>query len=127
MRISASGRSLPPWSVRGGIILAVIAIVVLLLIVAGIWLTVSLAGLLVTLVVAALVGWLADRIVPGDLPYGWLGAIVAGLLGSWLGGMVLGDLRPEIGDIALIPAFVGAVILAFIADLVIKQRLPQGR
>ena len=34
--------------------------------------SVSLLGLLVTLVIAALVGWLADKIVPGDLPYGWL-------------------------------------------------------
>ena len=123
--MSALGRALRPYQPEEGIILAVIAIVVLLLIVIGIWLTVSLAGLLVTLVVAALVGWLADRIVPGDLPYGWLGAIVAGLLGSWLGGIVLGDLGPEIGDIALIPAFVGAVVLAFVADLVMKQRSPE--
>jgi uncharacterized membrane protein YeaQ/YmgE (transglycosylase-associated protein family) len=90
----------------------------------GIWITVSLLGLIVTLVMAFIVGWLADKIVPGKLPFGWLGAIVAGLLGSWLGGIILGDIGPTIGGISLIPALVGAIILAFVADLVFKNRGP---
>jgi len=93
-----------------------------LLVIFLIWLTVSLLGLIVTLVVAGLVGWLADRLVPGDLPYGVLGAVAAGLVGSWVGGAVLGDLGPSIGGIALIPAFVGAAALAAIIELVAKAR-----
>jgi uncharacterized membrane protein YeaQ/YmgE (transglycosylase-associated protein family) len=100
----------------------IILLVLLLLFIFGIWLTVSLLGLLVTLLIAALVGWLADRIVPGNLPYGWLGAIVAGLLGSWIGGALLGDVGPEIGGIALLPALLGAIILAFIIEAVTKSR-----
>ncbi len=97
------------------------ALVLFLVFAIGVWITVSLLGLIVTLVVAGLVGWAADAVVPGDLPYGLLGAVVAGLLGAWLGGWILGDLGPEIGGIALIPAFVGAVILAFAADLFLKR------
>jgi uncharacterized membrane protein YeaQ/YmgE (transglycosylase-associated protein family) len=108
-------------------ILVIVALILLLLFALGVWLTVSLLGLLVTLVVAGVVGWLADKVVPGDLPYGLLGAVVAGLLGSWLGGWLLDDFGPSIGGIALIPAFVGAVILAFIADFFVKQKEPSRR
>ena len=94
---------------------------------AAIWITVSLVGLLITLVVAGLVGWLADRVVPGELPYGWLGAIAAGLLGSWLGGWLFDGFGPDIGGIALIPAFVGAVILAFVADIFMRTRQKPSR
>ncbi|MCK9517712.1 MAG: GlsB/YeaQ/YmgE family stress response membrane protein [Dehalococcoidia bacterium] len=110
-----------------GLLVVLIAMIFFVIFALGVWLTVSLAGLLVTLVVAGLVGWLADKVVPGDLPYGWIGAVVAGLLGGWLGGWILDDFGPEIGGIALIPAFVGAVILAFIADLVMKQQEPGRR
>lgn len=99
-----------------------ILLVLLMLFIIGIWLTVSLLGLLVTLVIAGLVGWLANKIVPGELPYGWLGAIVAGLVGSWIGGGLLGDVGPEIGGIGLLPALVGAVILAFIIEIVTNSR-----
>ena len=97
----------------------VLAFIILVLLIR---LTFSLLGLLVTIAVAAIVGWLADQIVPGRLPYGWLGAIVAGLLGSWLGGVLLGDFGPSIGGIAIVPALLGAVILAFGVSLVAKSR-----
>ena len=91
----------------------------------AIWITVSLLGLLVTLLVAFFVGWLADKIVPGRIPYGWLGATVAGLLGSWIGGILLGDAGPEIGGIAIFPALVGAVILAFVIEWVGRSKTPR--
>lgn len=90
------------------------------LFVLGIWITFSLIGLLFTLLVAFCVGWIADKLLPGRIPYGWLGAIVFGLLGSWVGGLLLGDAGPDIGGIAIFPAIVGAVILAFLADLIFK-------
>lgn len=98
----------------------------LLVFIVGIWITVSLLGLIVTLVIAAFVGWVANRIVPGKIPYGWLGAIVFGLLGSWVGGILLGDAGPEIGGIAVLPAIVGAVILAIVADIVFKTSQRAG-
>jgi uncharacterized membrane protein YeaQ/YmgE (transglycosylase-associated protein family) len=87
-----------------------------------IWLTASLLGLIVTLLIAGGVGWLAYQVVPGRLPYGWIGAVVAGLVGSWIGGILLGDAGPSIGGIDLVPAFIGAIVLAVIADLVFKSR-----
>ena len=99
---------------------ALFLVVLFVVLVVGIWLVTSLVGLVITLVIAALIGWLADKIVPGQLPYGWLGAIVAGLLGSFLGGILLGDLGPTIGGISLVPALVGAIILAFIAEAIGK-------
>ncbi len=99
----------------------IVLVLILLVLLFGIWITFQLVGLLVTLVVAAVIGWLADQIVPGRLPYGWLGATVFGLLGSWLGSLLLGNLGPELGGIAIVPALVGAVILAFLYNIVAKQ------
>ncbi|HUG14705.1 MAG TPA: GlsB/YeaQ/YmgE family stress response membrane protein [Thermomicrobiales bacterium] len=99
----------------------VIFMILLVVLIAAVWITFNLVGLLITLLIAGLIGWLADRIVPGDLPYGWLGAIVAGLAGSWLGTLILGDLGPRIGGITLIPALLGAIALAFIIELVFSR------
>ena len=103
-------------------IVIILLLIILAALIVGIWILSSLVGLLVALVIAGIIGWLADRIVPGDLPYGLLGAIVAGLLGSFVGGLLLGDLGPGIAGIELIPALVGAVILAFVANAVVKTR-----
>jgi uncharacterized membrane protein YeaQ/YmgE (transglycosylase-associated protein family) len=101
-----------------------------LLVLMAIWIFFSFAGslmhLLLMLVIAGIVGWLADAVVPGRLPWGWLGAILAGLVGSWLGvfllGIVgLGHIGPAIAGVPIIPAFVGAVVLAFLADFAGKQ------
>ncbi|HEY8490167.1 MAG TPA: GlsB/YeaQ/YmgE family stress response membrane protein, partial [Dehalococcoidia bacterium] len=80
----------------------------------------NIIGFILMLVVAGIIGWIADRIVPGELPWGWVGAILAGLVGSWVGTLILGDLGPEIFDIAVIPALVGAVILAAIVEVIGK-------
>ncbi len=101
-------------------VVAVVLIVLLILLAIGIWLTYNLVGLIVMLFVAGIIGWIADQIVPGRLPYGWLGAIVAGLVGSWVGGLILGGFGPSLAGINIIPAFLGAIILAFIASAVTK-------
>jgi uncharacterized membrane protein YeaQ/YmgE (transglycosylase-associated protein family) len=103
------------------IILAVVLVGLSVLV----WATFSVLGLIITLLIAGVVGWTADKIVPGELPFGWLGAIAAGLLGAWLGGMLLGDLGPGIAGIAIIPALLGAIIIAFVADWIAK--LAAGR
>lgn len=97
-----------------------VLIVLLIALVIGIWLTSHLVGLIVMLFIAGVIGWIADQIVPGNLPYGWLGAIVAGLVGSWVGSLVLGGLGPTIAHITIIPALLGAIILAFVASAVTK-------
>jgi uncharacterized membrane protein YeaQ/YmgE (transglycosylase-associated protein family) len=98
-----------------------ILLLLLLVLILSIYLTVSFIGLLVTLVIAGLVGWLAYRFVPVKLPYGFLGAVVAGLIGSWIGGWLLGDVGPEIGDIAIGPAFVGSLVLAVFSSFITRS------
>ena len=93
----------------------------------GMWLTVGLIGLLATLFVAGLVGWAADLVVPGELPGGWLGAVLAGLIGGFIGNIVfhfLGVREPgfSLFGVHIIPAFVGAVIIAVIAELFTTRR-----
>ena len=77
-------------------LLVVFLLVFLLLMALFIGLATSLFGLLIMLFVAGFVGWLADLIVPGQLPYGWLGAIIAGLLGAWLGTALFGTVGPSL-------------------------------
>ena len=85
-------------------------------------LTFGLIGLALHLFMAGLVGALADAVVPGKLPWGWVGAILAGLVGSWLGVLILGSRGPALFGIPIIPGFVGAVILAFLLSFVSKNR-----
>ena len=86
------------------------------------WLTFSLVGFVLTLFMAGLVGWAADAIVPGRLPGGWLGAVLAGIVGGFLGSLVLGSLGPELFGVRVIPAFVGALVIAVVAELAVGSR-----
>jgi uncharacterized membrane protein YeaQ/YmgE (transglycosylase-associated protein family) len=73
-------------------------------------------GFLIMLLVAAIIGFVAEALVPGGMPGGWAGAIVAGLVGSAVGGYLFGGIGgPSIAGFALIPSILGAalVVLAF--------------
>lgn len=96
--------------------------IILAVIVSVLSLTLNFVGLLLTLVVAGFVGWVADEVVPGKLPFGWIGLVAAGLLGSWLGTSIFGRVGPVLADIAILPAVVGAVIVAFGAAIVFRNR-----
>jgi uncharacterized membrane protein YeaQ/YmgE (transglycosylase-associated protein family) len=98
-----------------------VLILLVLLLGAGAWVTVGLIGLLITLVVAGLVGWAADAVVPGHLPGGWLGAVLTGIAGGFVGHLVFALLHlrpvgPVVAGVDLVPAFVGAVIIAAAAQ-----------
>ena len=98
-------------------ILFIVLLVVFALLILG---TFNIIGLLVYLIIAGIVGWIADAIVPGRLPYGWLGAIVAGLLGSYLGALLLGAIGPTVAGIPLISAIIGAIIVVFLFKLLFR-------
>lgn len=76
-------------------------------------------GFILMLVIAALVGWIADMVVPGDFPLGWIGSILAGLVGAYIGGTLLGQFGSQIGGIYIIPAIIGAMILSFVVELLL--------
>lgn len=96
-------------------------LILLVIVILAIWITANTIGVLITLLVAGLVGWLADSIVPGEIPLGWLGAIMAGLVGSWIGAALFGRFGPSLAGISIIPAVIGAIILAFLISLVTRM------
>src|ERR1700681_4826366 len=84
-------------------------------------------GLLFTLIVAGLVGWAADLVVPGRLPGGWFGAVLSGLIGGFIGtalfrAVCIHDPCFTLFGVDLIPAFVGAVVIAVAAQLLSHRR-----
>ena len=79
----------------------------------------SLMHLLVLLIVGALAGLIGERLVGRGLPYGLVGAIVAGLVGAWLMVDVLHVvIAPEfsLAGIPIISAILGAAIVVLIVS-----------
>jgi uncharacterized membrane protein YeaQ/YmgE (transglycosylase-associated protein family) len=83
------------------------------------------------LVFAAIAGWFADLVIPGKMPYGWIGGIVAGLIGGWLGGKLLGGFGPSVcaanDCYYLIPGIIGAISFAFLARFVLGMVMGGNR
>ena len=71
------------------------------------------------LVIGAIAGWVAGKIVPGDEGYGVIGTIIAGVIGALVGGWLLAlltgneDWLTGIDISTLLAAIVGAVIVVF--------------
>ena len=82
-------------------------------------------GLIVMLIMLSVLGWVIDLIVPGKMPYGWLGGIAAAIVGGLLGGFVFGTFGPAATfsgfTLAFIPALLGGIIFAFIVRFVMGQ------
>src|SRR5260370_39462644 len=79
-------------------------------------------GLIVWIVVGLIAGWLAGLVMKGG-GYGLLVDIILGILGGFVGGWVFGMLGIWPGGCiigSIIVAFVGAVILVWIARLLTK-------
>ncbi|MBS2035040.1 GlsB/YeaQ/YmgE family stress response membrane protein [bacterium] len=86
------------------------------------WFIGNAMGFLLMLLVAALVGFAADSLVPGrQIEHGWLGAMGAGLVGSWLGTLMLGRIGPVLMGVPLLPALVGALVLVLVVSVVRKR------
>lgn len=80
---------------------------------------VTLWGVLAYLVIGALAGWLAGEVVRG-YGFGLLGNIVVGVVGALLGGLLfdMAGIGGEGGFLwTLFVAFIGAVVLLFVAGL----------
>jgi uncharacterized membrane protein YeaQ/YmgE (transglycosylase-associated protein family) len=109
--------------------MGILVLIALLIVVGWAALATSLFALklLFLLFAAGLVGWAADAVVPGKLPGGWIGAVLAGLVGGALGGLLFGVLGihdPGWGlfGVDLLPAFVGAVIITALAEMLTGSR-----
>ncbi|HUG95681.1 MAG TPA: GlsB/YeaQ/YmgE family stress response membrane protein [Pleomorphomonadaceae bacterium] len=78
------------------------------------------------LVVGAIAGWIASKVVPGDERYGWLGGLVAGIVGAVVGGFLFGSLTGEdyttgINIPTLVAATVGAIIVVFLYQMLTRR------
>lgn len=71
-----------------------------------------------SLIVGGIIGWIASLIMGRDIPGGIIGNIIAGFVGAWLGGLILGEWGPAMGGFYLLPALIGAVVLVFIVSLI---------
>ena len=82
------------------------------------------ANVIVYLIVAAIVGLLAETLVGWRLPFGFIGAIIAALIGIWLMTNLIhitgiGDINiPTTPPVPLIRALIGAIILVAIWHLI---------
>jgi uncharacterized membrane protein YeaQ/YmgE (transglycosylase-associated protein family) len=78
------------------------------------------------IVVGAIAGWIASKVVPGDERYGWLGGLVAGIVGAVVGGWLFGQMTGEdwttgVTIPTLIAAVVGAIIVVFAWNLLTRR------
>ena len=77
-------------------------------------------GIIVWLVIGAIAGWLAGRLVKGG-GFGLIGDIVVGIIGAVIGGWLAGTLGIHIGSgfiSSVITAVIGAVILLVILRVI---------
>lgn len=78
-------------------------------------------GILWMLLIGGIIGAFAGYLTSRDLPMGWVGNIIAGIVGSWLGENLLGSFGPEIAGMALLPSIIGAVVLVLITSLIFSN------
>lgn len=80
------------------------------------------------LVIGAIAGWIAGKIVPGDEGYGVLVTIIAGVIGAMVGGWLFAlltsneDWLTGIDIPTLLAAVVGAVIVVFAWQMITGRR-----
>lgn len=76
------------------------------------------------LVVGAIAGFIASKVMPGDEGYGVIGGLIAGIVGAMLGGFLFGQLTSQpdwttgINIPTIIAAVVGAIIVVFLWNMI---------
>lgn len=81
-------------------------------------------SLLITLILAAVVGWIASMIMHTDGQMGWIGNIVAGIIGGFLGTSLLGFIAPAtptdngFSVMGVVVGVIGACVAIFIWKLI---------
>jgi uncharacterized membrane protein YeaQ/YmgE (transglycosylase-associated protein family) len=85
-------------------------------------------SLIAWLVVGAIAGWVAGKLVPGDEGYGVIGTIIAGVVGAMVGGWLFAlltnneDWLTGIDIPTLLAAIVGAVIVVVVWQMITGRR-----
>lgn len=81
----------------------------------------DIVSFLLTVLIAFIIGIVAEKISPVDMPGGWAGAIVAGFIGAWLGTTLFGNWGPSILSFSLVPSILGAFIVVIGFGLIAKK------
>ncbi len=77
----------------------------------------SLLSWILFLLVAAVCAWIAECVVPNNMPGGIVAGTVIGVLGAWIGGSLIGHFGPNLGGVSLIPTIIGSAVLVFLCAL----------
>ena len=80
----------------------------------------SVVSFLLTVIIAMIIGIVADKLSPVKMPGSWAGAIVAGFIGAWVGELLFGAWGPILVGFSLIPALIGAFIVVIVAGTIAK-------
>jgi uncharacterized membrane protein YeaQ/YmgE (transglycosylase-associated protein family) len=87
-------------------------------------------GLIGMLVMLSVLGWVIDLIIPGKMPYGWLGGVAAAIVGGLLGGWLFPAFGPSATfsgfTLSFIPALLGGIVLAVIVRFVMGMNRNRG-
>jgi uncharacterized membrane protein YeaQ/YmgE (transglycosylase-associated protein family) len=76
-----------------------------------------LGALLITIVIVAIV----ESISKTNLPFGWIGNIIAGLIGGYLGQLLLGNTwGPSIFGVLIVQTFIGSLVFILLAKLILN-------
>ncbi len=81
----------------------------------------TLGGFIVLLIVAAIVGAIAEALAGVKVGAGWVGTIIVGLIGAWIGS-VLFRIGPLIGGVYLISAILGSFVLVLLLKMITARR-----
>lgn len=66
------------------------------------------------IIIGAVIGAVASMIINRDMPLGWIGNIIGGLVGAWLGESILGAWGPNLAGMAVVPAIIGAIFVVLL-------------
>jgi uncharacterized membrane protein YeaQ/YmgE (transglycosylase-associated protein family) len=74
----------------------------------------SITAFILSVIFALVIGTVADRLSPFSMPGSWVGAIVAGYVGTWLGPYLFGTWGPMVVGYWLVPSLIGAYIIVIV-------------
>lgn len=77
----------------------------------------SIVAFILFLIVAAACAYIAECIVPGTIPGGFLTSAIVGIVGAWVGGSLIGHIGPDLGGVSLVPCIFGSALLVFLLSL----------
>jgi uncharacterized membrane protein YeaQ/YmgE (transglycosylase-associated protein family) len=79
-------------------------------------------GFILQIIITVIIVAIVEKVSKTELPYGWIGNIIAGLIGGVLGQYLLGNnWGPSLAGVLLIQTFVGALVLILVVKWIIGQ------